>query len=390
MEMKTLLNHIQEDELVEVCRQLVRINSVNPPGNEGEIAGFVAEFLRNAGLEVEIVSHAPQRASVLARLKGSGEWPGLLFSAHLDTVPVGVEKWVHDPFAGELSDGKIWGRGAADMKGGLAAVMLAAKALARAQVPLRGDLVLALTADEEVNGLGAIALSERADLQPLQAIFVAEPSANEIFIAEKGILWLELVTHGKTAHGSMPELGRNAVMMMVKLLQELEELSIPFEPHPLLGGFSMSVNSISGGVKANVVPDYCVATVDMRTVPGQDHADIFRQIKALIEELGQRDAEFRAELKVINDWPPVVTAPDEPVVQRFNAALAEVAGTASELKGVRYYTDAAALVPALRAPMLICGPGEAGMAHQPEEFVAVDKLVEAARIYTWAAFQLLR
>lgn len=390
MEMKMLLNHIQEDELVEVCRQLVRIDSVNPPGNESEIAGFVAEFLRNAGLEAEIVPHTPHRASVLARLRGSGEWPGLLFSAHLDTVPVGVEKWVHDPFAGELSDGKIWGRGTADMKGGLAAVMLAAKALAQARVPLRGDLILALTADEEVNGLGAIALSERSDLRPLQAILVAEPSANEIFIAEKGILWLEIVTHGKTAHGSMPELGRNAVMMMVKLLQKLEELSIPFEPHPLLGGFSMSVNSVSGGVKANVVPDYCVATVDMRTVPGQDHADIFRRIEALIGELERRDAEFRAELKVINDWPPVVTAPDEPVVQRFNTALAEVTGTPSELKGVRYYTDAAALVPALRAPMLICGPGEAGMAHQPEEFVAVDKLVEAARIYAWAAFQLLR
>jgi succinyl-diaminopimelate desuccinylase len=218
---------------------------------------------------------------------------------------------------------------------------------------------------------------------------VAEPSGNEIFIAEKGILWLEIVTRGKTAHGSMPELGRNAVMMMVKLLVEMERMPVPFEPHPLLGGFSLSVNSVSGGVKANVVPDYCIATVDMRTVPGQDHTDIFRRVEALINDLARREPGFLAEVKVINDWPAVVTAPDEPVVQRFNDALAAVSGTPSKLKGVRYYTDAAALVPALNAPMLICGPGEAGMAHQPEEFVAVDKLIEAARIYTWAAFQLL-
>lgn len=389
MEMETLLNRIQEEELVEVCRQLVRINSVNPPGDEREIAVFVAEYLQKSGLEVEVVPHTPQRASVLARIRGSGELPGLLFSAHLDTVPVGVEKWVHDPFAGELSDGKIWGRGAADMKGGLAAILLAAKALAQAQVQLRGEVILALTADEEVNGLGAIALSERDDLRPLQAIFVAEPSANEIFIAEKGILWLEIVTRGKTAHGSMPELGRNAVMMMVKLLQELERMPVPYEPHPLLGGFSLSVNSVSGGVKANVVPDYCTAIVDMRTVPGQDHTDIFRQVEALIDDLARRDPGFLAEARVINDWPAIVTAPDEPVVQRFNDALAAVTGHHSTLKGVRYYTDAAALVPALGSPMLICGPGEAGMAHQPEEYVAVDKLVEAARIYTWAAFQLL-
>ena len=389
MEMETLLEHIREDELVEVCRQLVRINSVNPPGAESEIAEFVAQYLRKAGLEAEIVQHTLQRASVLARIRGSGELPGVLFSAHLDTVPVGVEKWNHDPFAGELSEGKIWGRGAADMKGGLAAVMLAAKALAQARLTLRGDVILALTADEEVNGLGAIALSERRDLQPLQAILVAEPSGNEIFIAEKGILWLEIVTRGKTAHGSMPELGRNAVMMMVKLLAELEKLSVPFEPHPLLGGFSLSVNSVSGGIKANVVPDYCIATVDMRTVPGQDHADIFRQIEALIADLARRDPEFFGEAKVINDWPAIVTAADEPVVRRFNDALAAVTGHHSALKGVRYYTDAAALVPALGAPMLICGPGEAGMAHQPEEYVAVDKLVEAARIYTWAAFKLL-
>jgi succinyl-diaminopimelate desuccinylase len=389
MEMETLLSRIQEEELVEVCRQLVRINSVNPPGSEREITIFVAEYLQKAGLEVEVVPHTPQRSSVLARLRGNGELPGLLFSAHLDTVPVGVEKWVHDPFAGELSDGKIWGRGAADMKSGLAAILLAAKALAQDQLELRGDVILALTADEEVNGMGAIALSERHDLQPLQAIIVAEPSGNEIFIAEKGILWLEIVTRGKTAHGSMPELGRNAVMMMVKLLVEMERMPVPFEPHPLLGGFSLSVNSVSGGVKANVVPDYCIATVDMRTVPGQDHTDIFRRVEALINDLARREPGFLAEVKVINDWPAVVTAPDEPVVQRFNDALAAVSGTPSKLKGVRYYTDAAALVPALNAPMLICGPGEAGMAHQPEEFVAVDKLIEAARIYTWAAFQLL-
>jgi len=384
-----LLNRIQETEVVSLCRDLVRFKSVNPPGDELEIAEYVAGVLREAGLTVEMVPHTPTRASVLARLKGSGEMPALFYTGHLDVVPVGAEEWLHDPFEGDVVEGELWGRGASDMKGGNAAMIAATKVLATANFPLKGDLILAFTAGEEGEQLGAAEIAARPDLAPVQAVVVAEPSYNDVYVAEKGAFWLQITTHGKTAHGSMPHLGQNAIMMMVALLSELDSLAIPYEEHPLLGGFTRSVNTIAGGVKTNVVPDQCTVTIDQRTVPGQDHRAILRQVEDLIADLGQRLPDFRASVEVVNDRIPVATSPGEPVVQRFCDIVAEVVGERPVPKGVNYYTDAVVFAPALNAPMIICGPGEAKLAHQPNEYVEVPKMVEAAKIFTLAAVQLL-
>jgi succinyl-diaminopimelate desuccinylase len=268
--------------------------------------------------------------------------------------------------------------------------MVAAKALVDARVPLQGDLIIAATAGEEADSLGATALAARPDLGPVQAVVIPEPSYNDLYVAEKGAFWLELTTQGKTAHGSMPEMGRNAVMMMVALIGELSKKSFPYKEHPLLGGFSQSINTISGGVKTNVVPDNCVVTVDMRTVPGQDHRAILKQVQDLIADLSRRIPDFRASVKVTNDRAPVETSPNEPAVQTFADIVAEVAGERPVPKGVRYYTDAVAFVPVLKAPMIICGPGDAKLAHQPNEHVEISKLVQAAKIYTLAAAKLLQ
>ena len=390
MEKRNLLGFVKEADLVKLCQEIVRIKSVNPPGDELQAAEYVASVLKKIGLEVEVIKHSPTRASVLARLKSSRKKPALLYNGHLDTVPVGSEKWIHEPFEGVLSEGKIWGRGTADMKGGLVALIVAAKALAEARVPLQGDLIIAATAGEEADSLGATALAARPDLGPVQAVVIPEPSYNDLYIAEKGAFWLELMTQGKTAHGSMPEMGRNAVMMMVALIGELSKTPFPYKEHPLLGGFSQSVNTISGGVKTNVVPDNCVVTVDMRTVPGQDHPAILKQVQDLIADLSRRIPDFKASVRVTNDRAPVETSPNEPAVQSFADIVAEVAGKRPVPKGVRYYTDAVAFVPVLKAPMIICGPGDAKLAHQPNEHVEISKLVQAAKIYTLAAAKLLQ
>ena len=326
---------------------------------------------------------------MLARVRSSGQLPALLYNAHLDTVPVGAEGWVYEPFSGKSAGGKIWGRGAADMKGGLAALIVAVRTLAKTRAPMRGDLILAATAGEESDSLGATALATRPDLGPVQALAIPEPSYNDIYVAEKGAFWLELTTRGKTAHGSMPDLGRNAVMMMVALLGELEKMAFPHKEHPMLGVFSRSINTIAGGVKTNVVPDLCVATVDMRTVPGQDHRAILRQVEGLIADLTRRIPDFQASVKVANDRPPVETSPSEPTVQQFVDVVARVTGARPVPKGVRYYTDAAAFLPYLKVPMIICGPGDATLAHQPNEHVEIAKLVQAAKIFTLAAMKLL-
>ena len=390
MNSKDLIQKIQEKEVVEFCRELLKIKSINPPGDELTVAEYIAGVLKETGLEVELIRHSPARASVLARLRGSGETPALLFNGHIDTVPIGTEAWIHDPFGGVVKDGKIWGRGAADMKGGVAALMAAVKILAEVGPPLKGDLLFAATAGEEINSLGATAIASRGDFGPVQAILIPEPSHNELFIAEKGAFWLELTTHGQTAHGSMPDLGRNAVLMMVKLVDELEKMRVPFHSHPLLGGFSRSVNTISGGIKTNVVPDSCTATIDMRTVPGQDHQDIFGRVNELIKELENTMAGFRGSAKIINDRPPLETPSDDPAVLIFSEVIREITGKKPIPKGTRYFTDGVVLVPALAAPLLICGPGDPGLAHQPNEYVEVDKLAESARIYALAAVKMLQ
>ncbi len=244
---KKILAPVQEEEVVRFCQDLIRIKSVNPPGDEIAIAQYVASVLEAAGLEVELITHSTSRASVLARLKSDRQKPGLLLCAHLDTVPTGSEKWLHEPFDGELADGKIWGRGAADMKGGLAVLMITAKLLAEARIPIRGDLVIAATAGEETDSIGAASIAVRPDLGTIGAVVIPEPSDNDLYVAEKGALWLELTTHGRTAHGSMPHLGQNAIMMMTTLIHELQGLPLPCEKHPMLGGLTQSVNTISGG-----------------------------------------------------------------------------------------------------------------------------------------------
>jgi succinyl-diaminopimelate desuccinylase len=385
------LSRVDEGEVVDLCRRLIQIRSIDPPGNELEAALFVADYLGRAGLKADLVEHGPGRASVFATLKGSGERPGLVFSAHLDVVPVGAEKWQRDPFGGELAEGKIWGRGASDMKSGLAAMLVAARALAEAGLGLKGDLHLVLTAGEETGLTGAHQLASRPELKRVGAILVGEPSSNQLVIAEKGALWVELSTYGKTAHGSMPDQGRNALTMMLALLGGVERMEVDFKVHPLLGVFTRSINTINAGITTNVVPDRCVATVDMRTVPGQDHDAILRQIQGLMDDLKGDDPGFEATCRVLSDYPPLATEPDSSLVKDFLEVLEQVSGVPHEPRAVRYYTDAAALVPALNVPMVICGPGVAELAHQPNEYVEVSRLGEAARIYTlFAARQLGR
>ncbi len=389
MDEKDLIGKVKEAEVAEICRDLVRLQTVNPPGNELASAEYVAAALKKSGAETELVKHGDTRASVLARLKGRGKAPALFYNGHLDTVPVGAEKWSHDPFGGEIAEGRIWGRGAADMKGGLAAMMTAMRVVAEAGVDSQGDLILAATAGEEIDSLGAREVAHRLAGEPIQALFIAEPTYNEIYIAEKGVFWVEVETFGKTAHGSMPEKGRNAVLMMVRIIQEFEKLEIPHKPHPILGGFTRSINTISGGVKTNVVPDYCAVTIDMRTVPGQEHGTILRQLETILQDLGRKDPDFRAAAKAINDHPSVETSPSEPVLQKFSSLVAEMTGKKPVWKGANYFSDAVGFLPVLKVPLILFGPGEPGQAHQPNEQVEISKLAEAARIFTVTAARLL-
>jgi succinyl-diaminopimelate desuccinylase len=276
------------------------------------------------------------------------------------------------------------------MKGGLAAMLLAARTIAISKMELAGDLVLALSAGEEVDMLGANVLVTHPKLQNLQGMLVAEPTSNELVIAEKGILWLEITTTGKTAHGSMPEYGRNAIEMMLTFIHELNQLDFISVEHPLLGKFSRSLNTIQGGIQTNVVPDQCKITLDMRTVPGQEHSAIIKQINELIATLKTKDPGFSASLRSTQAGPALSTQADDPMVKLIGQVINHVSGVTPTPKGVRYFTDAAIYAPRIHAPLVICGPGKAEMAHQPDEYIEIDKLIQAAKIYSLIGYHLLK
>jgi len=383
------LASLDDEALVQLTRELVRMRSINPPGDEAAVATYVAERFERAGMFADTVPHEEAgRASVVGGLRGIGERPALLFSGHLDTVPAG-ENWQHDILGAEVSDGKIWGLGTTDMKSGVAAMIVAMEAIHRTGVSLKGDLLFAGTAGEEVDSMGARRLVEQQKLPGVGLMIIGEPTTNRVFTAEKGVLWLELHTKGKTAHGSMPHLGVNAIMHMNKLLQALAAAHIPYQRHPLLGDFTMNVATITGGVKTNVVPDACRVTIDTRTVIGQDHQQILDTVRQLIDRLCAEDATFHAEVRSITERVPLDIPFDDPQVQAFVRVRNQVTGQLSVPTAATYATDGSVFVPAYQAPMVICGPGLPEKAHQPNEYVEITRLIEAARIYTLAALDLL-
>ncbi|NLH00003.1 MAG: M20 family metallopeptidase [Chloroflexi bacterium] len=377
-------------DAVRLCSDLVRIRSFNPPGDEAQVANYCAQYLEGLGFEVRCLSHSDTRASVLARLPGTGEKPGLLICSHIDTVPVGVEAWQHDPFGGEIVDGKLYGRGASDMKGGLSAALAAVKTIVNRPEPLKGDLWMGMTAGEEVDFLGAREIARyRDELLPLQAILLPEPSDNKVYIAQKGALWLEVTFFGKTAHGSMPLHGVNAVLLAVEFLNRLHQLAIPFTAHPLLGEFTLAPTMIKGGMKTNVIPDSCSVTIDMRTVPGQSSDAILDQVGRLVNEITGETPGASSVVRVLNNFDAVTTPADHPIVSAFCRAASRVTGSQPAVAGVNFFTDSAVLTPALNVPMLICGPGKDELAHQPNEYVEVACLETCARIYSEAILEYL-
>lgn len=376
---------------VALTRDLVRVNTTNPPGNERPAVELLEARLRGAGFETRVEPYLDEsRIQVVARLRGTGERPGLLFSGHVDVVPQGNVPWSVDPFGGEVRDGRLYGRGSCDMKSGVAALVVAAEELARSGQRLKGDLVVAITADEERNCLGAEVLVKAPLFEGLGAAIVAEPTSLQLYVAEKGAFWLEITLFGKTAHGSMPQHGANAIAAMVDFLGRWEQVYRTDEPvHPLLGTPTLNMGVISGGVKANVVPDQCAVQLDMRTVPPLSHAELRERAERLLEEICASRSGTRFEIGPLSDRPPVSCPADSPLFKALAGAAREVADVDSTPRGIPYCTEACIWVPVLGIPAVICGPGSPGMAHQPDEHVEVAEVEAAARMYERAARDLL-
>ena len=362
-----------------VLQDLVRINSVNPvldPASPGEraIAEYVGDAMSSLGAEVRYHEPKPGRVSVVARLGGSAPGRSLMFNAHADTVDVAG---MPEPFSGDLRDGRVYGRGAFDMKGGLAAMMGAVKALADAGSPHAGEVLLAAVADEEYASLGTEDLLRH--YRPDAAI-VTEPTALDICLAHKGFAWFEVTTRGKAAHGSRFDLGVDANMRMGRVLAGLDVLEQDVRarrPHPLLGPPSLHAATIAGGSGLSTYAASCRLQVERRTIPGEGRPAITDEIRSLLRGLVERDPSFEADLEVLLVREPFEVSPDAAIVRAVTEAATAVLGRRPSFVGQTPWMDAALLAGAGAETVVFGATGEG--AHAKEEWVDLASVHQLAR-----------
>jgi acetylornithine deacetylase/succinyl-diaminopimelate desuccinylase family protein len=314
-----------------------------------------------------------------------------MLNGHVDTVPAGdIDKWQYNPFEPVVRDGKLYGRGAADMKGGLAAMIYAAKKIVDSGLDLSGSLLVTCVVDEEVTGYGTKSLVDRG--YTADFAIVGEPTELAVLTAHKGALEFTVTTSGKSAHGSTPRKGLNAVYKMSRVclaferyLDELEKTN-----HPLVGSPSVNVGRIQGGTAVGVVPEKCQIWVERRTLPGESLEDVKSGIEALFRRLRDADSELNLDWKVTLEVDASETPSESPIVKRSLEAVSEVTGIAATPKGFVAVCDMRFLVNQAKIPTVILGPGSMDQAHVTDEYIEIQQLIDASKIYYLMAKKLLQ
>jgi len=361
-----------------VC-ELVAIESVNPDlvatgGGESKIAAFVAAWLAAEGLAVQVVEPVPGRASAIGVLAGAGGGPSLMLNAHMDTVGEGGMK---NPFVPVVREGRVYGRGAYDMKGSLAAIMITAREAKK--LKLHGDVIIAAVADEEVASIGTAAVLKRVEAD---AAIVTEPTEMRLCLAHKGFAWLEVETRGVAAHGSRPDLGVDAIAHIGRILTGVLELDRRLRAgrgHLLLGTGTIHASLVEGGQELSTYPARCVVTLERRTIPGEDGASALREVEALIEAARAEDPALEASARLLLERPPSQLGADSFVTEAVEKAATEVLRREPEVIGVAYWMDMA-LSNAMGIPTVAFGPSGEG-AHADVEWVDLASLEQCVQVY---------
>ncbi|WP_429840840.1 M20 family metallopeptidase [Brevibacillus sp. FIR094] len=399
--MNQVISFVDEQEVVRLTQELVRIPSVFRPdqagANEERVALFVADYLRNMGLQVFYEEVVPGRPNVIAFYDSGKPGKTLLFEAHTDVVTEGDrDAWSYDPFGGTISGGRIYGRGSCDTKGNLAAAICAVKAIQRSKQSFTGKILLCIPCDEESMMIGIKDFIRRGWANNVDAAIICEPEENQLCITQKGAMRAILRTFGKMAHGAMPLTGINPNTRMARAIVALEELErkemARLGEHPMLGWPSITPTilqaPVRGDAQINVVPDQCMTTLDIRTVPGQDHQELYKEISAILEELGKEDDKFKATLEVIEERPWTLTGMNEEVVTSVANAYREITKKEPVYNGVPGATDGTFLHKA-GIPILTTGAGDRHIPHHADEYIAIDQLVESTQLFALSALTFL-
>ena len=400
---RSALACLDEADLIELTRDLIRISSVVRPGEPGAteagVAHHVETWLVKQGFELEVQQVVPGRPNVIAWLGEKGSGKSLLLEGHTDVVTEGnPAEWTHPPFGADLVDGRIYGRGAADMKSGLAAAMAAATAIKRSGAQLNGRLVVGALVDEEGDMIGVKHLCTTAIGRELDAAIICEPEQNELCLEQRGVVWARVAIRGRMAHGAMPEAGVNPITALGALLNEVPALERRLRklcrrsPHLRPPTVTPTVvrSPVQGVEQSNVIPSAARVLLDVRLTPGPDDKAVAAEI-----DLACRQAMARCPGTTI-EWEPangfrLATRVErsEPLVRAMVAGVRQATGRRAVFGGVPGSTDGTILRMELGIPIVTCGPGHRLIPHQADEYVEISELVEAARIYVASALNFL-
>jgi succinyl-diaminopimelate desuccinylase len=396
--LEDVLNKIDREELVRLTRDLIRIPSVyrpeEPDGNEAHVARFVADYLEHAGFGVQVEDVAPGRPNVWAVWEGDRPGKTLLFEAHTDVVTEGsVEDWDHPPFGAERDRGRIYGRGACDTKGNLAAAVVAVHAIRDSDVPFPGRLVLCHPVDEEGMMAGIKAFIGRGHAEGVDAAVICEPEENQLCIRQKGALRVEVTVRGTMAHGAMPQSGVNPVTRAARFVVAVEELEREeverngedsFLGYPSLTP-TILMGPVCGEPQINVIPSSAYVALDIRTVPDQSHRELVERLEDILARLATEDPDFDATLEVIEERPPTETPRDEPLVSAMARAYNHLTGEEPTYNGVPGATDGTFLHAWAGIPIVTTGAGDREIPHHTDEWVDVEELLTTCKLYAATA-----
>jgi len=420
-----MLREIKKEELVQLTRDLIRIPSVRHQGgggNEKEVALFIAHLLEEMGLDVVVEEVEPGSPNVIGALQGQSEGPCLMFECHTDVVTEGdVSEWKYGPFDGRLVGNRIYGRGACDTKGNLAAAMKAVQAISQSGIPFKGKILLGILVDEEGMMTGVKHFIRQGWANGVSAAIICEPVDNHLCITQKGALRVEIITYGKMSHGAMPLAGLNPILPMVSILEKIrqlekEEIETRGKDH-FLGFPSITPTVIQAPVKGdpqlNVIPNQCRVLLDIRTIPGQSHEALKKQLEDIVQEEERsirasldsgplkeiresleeglsKGMSFQVKLDVFEDRPWTKTSRDESIVQAVSKAIRSITRQEPIYDGVPGATDGTFLSAWAGIPIVTIGAGKWMIPHQKDEWVSVEDLCLTAKIYAASALEFLK
>lgn len=397
-----VIESVATEELVKFTQDILRINSVYDPEKEGfneeKVAHFIANYLKEMGLEVHIDEVAPGRPNVIGILKGKEEGKTLLYEGHTDVVTAGdLNEWNYPPFEAVIDHGRIYARGACDTKGNVAAAIFAAKAIIDSGMDFKGNILLCIPVDEEGMMIGIKDFIKKGWADNVDAAIICEPEENNLCITQKGAMRIVIKVQGKMAHGAMPLAGINPNWRMAKIICELEKLQQKeierLGKHHYLGYPSITPTILmapsKGEAQINVIPKECYTTLDIRTVPGQEHEVLRNQIQEILDRLASEDEYFHATMEVIEERPWTETSKEEPVVKAMSSAYTVITGKKPIYNGVPGATDGTFLNCLKGIPVITTGAGDRLIPHQADEYVEIDELVETTKLYALTAMLYL-